>query len=282
MFLFYLNSKHQYHSRTIRNLFRSCPETKELQATNRFVELEKMNKKASVIVFAGMIRGEGLIYHWCKENNKNFIFVDHAYLNRGYNNNLNNEWMRVTYNEFTWNKFQSETSDRWIKNFSDKYSLSPWNLQDGKYILVLPPSEATKYLFPESVQWTEDAIQQVTKQVNLPLKIREKPDQPQIDAITNQVIGRLNFDHQTTIEQDLSGAKYVIAFNSAVTVQATLMGIPCICSSKSATYPVNSLFFKNPPEPNRQAWLDQLVHHQYTSVEIKTGEIWTMLRKYMG
>lgn len=281
MLLFYLNNKHQYHSRTIRNLFRSYPGEKELQPTNRFSDNEKINKRANTIVFAGMIRGEGLIYQYCQKNNKNFIFVDHAYLNRGYSNILNNEWMRVSYNGFSWNKFQEESSDRWDKYFSEQHKLAPWDLQAGNYILVLPPSEATKYFFPESISWTEEAVKTLTSQIKLPVKYRHKPDQPKVDAVTNQVVGRIHYDYETTIEEDLAKAKYVIAFNSAVTVQATLMGVPCICSHESAAYPVNTTFYGHPPEPNRQAWLNQLVHHQYTGIEIKTGEIWPMLEKYM-
>lgn len=283
MILFYINNKNANHARIIRNLYRSYPGEKGLQATPRFANNTKINSKASTIVFAGMIRGEGLIYDYCRNTGKNFLYVDHAYLNRGYSRTNDEEWMRITYNAFTWNKFQPEAPDRWNTYFADEHKLAPWNTHEGSKILVLPPSEATKYLFPESVEWTNNTVDELVKLTNLPVRIREKPSQPQIDRVSNQVIGRLKFDHDRSIEQELLTAKYVVAYNSAVTVQATLMGIPCICSNNSAAYPISIPLdkIKYPPEPNRQGWLDQLVHHQYTSAEMKSGNIWKLLEKYM-
>ena len=283
MILFYLNNKNNNQARIIRNLYRSCPHEKSLNATVRFEDNTKLNSKATTIVFAGMIRGEGIIFKYCQNTGKDFIYVDHAYINRGYNiSDSDNEWMRITHNRFTWNKILTESTDRWNKHFARTYQLSPWNSRDGKNILVLPPSQATKYLFPESVEWTEKAIKDITSQINAPVKIREKPKQPVIDPNTNQVIDRLDFNHGTTIDAELLNAKYVIAFNSAVPVQATIMGIPCITSIQSAAYPmsVNPERIKYPPEPDRQAWLNQLVHHQYTSTEMKSGSVWPMLDKY--
>lgn len=283
MIVFYLNNKNQHHSRIIRTLYRSCPYEKSLNATARFTDNTKINSKASVIVFAGMIRGEGLIYKYCQETGRNFIYVDHAYLNRGYDiNSPDTEWMRVTQNMFTWNKLQPETPERWKQYFAEKHHLAPWNTHEGKNILVLPPSEATKYLFPESVEWTESTVKELVSRVNAPVKIREKPKQPVIDPITNQVINRLDIDHATTIDEELMKAKYVVAFNSAVPVQATLLGIPCITSMYSAAYPISVTLdrIKYPVEPNRQEWLNQLVHHQFTTNEMKSGNIWPMLEKY--
>lgn len=284
MILFYINTANKNYARIIRDLYRSCPEEKMLKATSRFAEVEALNERADIIVFAGMIRGEGLIYNYCKEKKKNFLYIDHAYLNRGYNaKSPENEWLRITYNSFTWNKFRSEPSTRWDTYFANSFKLAPWRSNEGKHILVLPPSEATKYLFPESADWNEKMVDFVKERIDAPIKIRQKPDQPRIDKTTNQVVGRLNIKHSTTIDQDLLDAKYVIAFNSAVPVQATLMGIPCICSSESAAYPISIDLNKleDPPEPNRQEWLNQLVCHQYTSAEINSGAFWSMIKRYI-
>lgn len=282
MIVFYINVQNKNYARIIRNLYRSCPYEKMLQATNRF-SAEQLTR-ASAAVFAGMIRGEGLIYNYCKENQKNFLYVDHAYLFRGYNSKEDeNEWMRISYNSFTWNKSEFRPSDRWDKYFANSFNLSPWMGNEGKHILVLPPSEATKYLFPESIKWTENAVKLISSKINAPIKIREKPDQPKIDSITNQVIGRDVYNYETTIDEDLLNAKFVIAFNSAVPVQATIMGIPCYCSEESAAYPIsiNPEKIIDCPQPNRQAWLNQLVYHQYRTDEVKSGQFWAMIKEYM-
>lgn len=283
MIAFYINPQNQNHCRIVRHLYKSYPGEKNLLPTNRFYDNMKINIKASEIVFAGMIRGDGLIYKWCLENNKKFIYVDHAYLERGYNSrDADAEWMRISYNGFTWNKNVPEPPDRWNTFFKEKYKLSPWNAKRGKYVLFLPPSEATKYLFPDSREWTEKMIDELKKKIDLPIVVREKPDQPVIDVSTNQVLSRIKFDHGSTIDQDLANARFIVTYNSAVPVKGIIMGIPCITSTMAAAYPMSTTIDKinEAAEPNRQDWLNQLVYHQYKTSELKSGEVWNLLEKY--
>lgn len=283
MLLFYLNNKNVQQSRIIRNLFRSYTGEKQIQNTSRFFENQVLNNKAKVIIFAGILRGEGLIYRHCREKDKKFLYVDHAYLNRGYNaNSSHTEWMRITPSAFNWSLNSVEDDERWNQYFSSKYQLSSWNKHDGKKILVLPPSEATKSLFPESVEWTNNAIDEISKITTSPIHIREKPEQPIVDFNTNQVIDRKFFTHEKTIEEEMLEAKLIVTFNSAVPVTGTILGIPCYCSPYAAAYPmnINLNYLNNPPEPNRQAWLNQLVYHQYTGEEMKNGKVWDLLKKY--
>lgn len=283
MILFYINNKHSHHSRFIRNLYQSCKDEKMLQSTKRFLTNQRLNEKAALIVFAGILRGDGLIYQYCKEYNKNFLYVDHAYLYRGYNSvNPDNEWLRITPNNFTWNKNQSESVERWNQYFAKSFPLSPWKSNNGKNILVLPPSSATKYLFPESQEWMERTIDEITRRTNAIVRIREKPLQVNVDPITNEVVSGFDVKHDKTIDQELAEAKCIVTFNSAVPVLGTIRGIPCYCSPQSAAYPMNINLddINNPPEPNRQNWLNQLVYHQYTTNEIISGKFWKLIEKY--
>lgn len=283
MILFYLNSKNVHQSRIIRNLFRSYPGEKNIQNTSKFPDNTVLNNKAKMIVFAGILRGDGLIYRFCKDNNKKFLYVDHAYLNRGYNSaSSQNEWMRITPNAFNWHLNVQESNERWDAFFSEKFKLSDWNTHGGKKILVLPPSEATKALFPESVEWTKNAIDEISRRTTSPIHIREKPDQPIVDFNTNQVLDRKTFTHEKTIDEEMLESKLIVTFNSAVPVLGTILGIPCYCSPYAAAYPMNiNLNYLNiSPEPKRREWLNQLVYHQYNSEEMKNGKVWDLLKKY--
>jgi hypothetical protein len=283
MILFYLNNQNQNHARIIRNLFRSYQGKKEIQTTLKFAQSTALNQKANLIVFAGIIRGDGLIYKYCIENKKNYLYVDHAYLNRGYNTKSDdNEWMRITYNAFNWSTSRIETGDRWNTFFANKHILYPWNSNNGKNILVLPPSEATKLLFPQSVEWTEKAIEEIAKRTTALIKIREKPNQPVVDIHTNQVIDKKIYTHENTIEEELANAKLIVTFNSSVTVTGTILGIPCYCSPYAASYPMSIDLDQLDMlvEPKRQEWLNQLVYHQYNTTEMKNGKVWTLVNKY--
>ena len=283
MILFYLNNKNQQHTRFLRALYRSCPYEKRLQSTSRFATSAKLNEEASLIVFAGILRGDGLIYQYCKKNNKNYLYIDHAYLYRGYNGrDPGSEWMRLTHNAFNWSKNQIEPVDRWNQYFARNFALSPWKNNSGKYILVLPPSSATKFLYPESEEWMKRTIDEISKKTNLPIKIREKPFQPVVDPNTNNVIQAITHETSTTVEADMLDAKLIVTFNSAVPVMGTVLGIPCYCSPHAAAYPMNIDldYINNPPEPNRQQWLNQLVYHQYLTSEMESGKVWKLLEKY--
>lgn len=283
--MFYLNQQSQSQSRFIRALYKSYTGIKLLQSTNKFLENEKINESASMFVFAGMLRGEGLIYRYCQTNKKPFLYVDHAYIERGYNLSLpHKEWMRVTPNAFTWAQNIPESGDRWEKYFEQKYPLRAWNSYGGKKILVLPPSEATKFLFPESVDWMNETLEKIAKVSNAEIRVREKPKQPTVDPVTNQVTGRLDITHTRTIEGDMASAKCIITFNSAVPVMGTILGIPCYCSPHAAAYPMNIDLnnIDNPPEPDRINWLKQLVYHQYRTPELIDGTFWNMITKYIS
>lgn len=283
MILFYVNHRGNKHqANVIRELYRSFKGPKMLQSTSRFVFNEKLNNTATTIVFAGILRGEGNIYKWCLEKGKNFLFVDHAYLERGYNTDYSKQWMRITPNAFTWSRNEVETPDRWQKYFANKYKLMPWNSHNGSKILVLPPSRATIELFPESVAWMEATINKISQVTNAEIRIREKPDQPLVDT-NNEVTGRITFAHEKSIETEMMESKCIVTFNSAVPVMGTILGIPCYCSPNAAAYPmsIDLTQIDNPPEPQRQRWLDQLVFHQYTGDEIKNETAWNIMSKYL-
>lgn len=285
MILFYINPEKLKQARFVRYLFRSYEGEKQAASTSRLDLTDSILAKADMIVFTGILRGEGLIYRYCLENNKKFLYIDHAYLERRYNpQNSHNEWTRITPNAFTWSRNQIESSDRWESYFAHKYPLLPWNVHGGKKILVLPPSEATKAIFPESVAWIENTINEIKKRTSLPIYIREKPSQPTVDVESNRVTGRLNFDHPNTIDQDMQEARCIVTFNSAVPVLGTIRGIPCYCSPHAAAYPMNINLdeIDNPREPERQSWLNQLVYHQYTSEELKNGKFWGMIKRYLS
>ena len=281
MIVFYFNKEQTHHTRMIQHLHNSFPGEKRLYPTAMFQRNARINQVATIIVFAGMIRGEGMIYQWCKANDKRFLYIDHAYLNRGYDRtNPNSEWMRITDSDFSWNKMEYRPQDRWLQYFADLYPrLNPWHRNRNKpNILLLPPSSATKYLFPDSENWTEQMTRLIKRNSNKEIIIREKPLQPQINNL-NQLIGLEKFIHEKTIEQELDDASLVVTYNSAVAVQATILGIPSISHPTGVGHKMSVKWdeIDNPPEPPRQYWLNQLVYHQYRTQEMIDGTIWKML-----
>jgi len=278
MIIFYKNPLQNRHERLIEILYNSCPYEKKLYTTEKFAANARLNQRATALVFAGMIRGDGLIYKWCKQNGKRFFYLDHAYLNRGYNTgDPNNEWFRITDSDFLWNKMEHKTAERWNEYFAEQYALKPWSLK-GKNILVLPPSQATQFIFPKSKLWLNHTLRILEKYTSKNVIIREKPTQ-QIISVNNQIVKPLKFDHKTTIEQELENAYAVVTYNSGVTVQATIEGIPVFCDQNNSAAPITNRIedIENPLFQNREPWLNQLVHHQYRTKEMMDGTVWQWL-----
>lgn len=278
--LFYANPNHKQHVRLIKHLYESYEGEKLIQPTSRFTANLKLNILADTIVFAGFIRGDGIIYNWCVDNRKRFLYLDHAYLNRGYNNeNPDDEWVRITDSKFTHNTIMQRSSLRWDTYFAEKFPIKPYS-PPGDNILVLPPSHATQYLFPGSKAWMDQTIDKIKAVTGCPTVIREKPMQVKVDA-ANNTHNRVEYDHTRTIEQELKLARCVVTFNSAVPVLATTMGIPVITSNVAAAWPMSIPIetIENPVEPDRESWLHQLVHTQYMTKELINGDFWSMINE---
>jgi len=77
----------------------------------------------------------------------------------------------------------------------------------------------------------------------------------------------------------LEDAFAVVTYNSGVTVQATLEGIPIICDQNNAASPISNRIeeINSPVFGPREQWLHQLVHHQYRTREMMDGTVWQML-----
>jgi hypothetical protein len=241
----------------------------------------RLNNHAKVIVFAGMIRGEGNIYKWCSLRNKRFLYIDHAYLDAGYKSDPKKEWMRITDSGFLWNTIEDRPTDRWDAHFGSSYGtgLGSWMTnRDKKNILVLPPSLSTQWLFPESKTWLQQTLRELEPYTDKEIIIREKPLQPVIDQ-ANNIVDKSKYVHTKTIDQELADAYMVASYNSAVTVKATMMGIPVFTSQNCAAAPmsINLDQISDPPEPNRSRWLQQLVYHQFRTSEMSDGTVLDML-----
>lgn len=279
MIIFYYNKVQKDHTRLINHLYNSYRGEKLLEPTSTFGRNARLNMKASAILFAGIIRGEGLIYKWCMENKKRFFYLDHAYLERGYRpRSPGSEWFRITDTGFTWNKFENKQFDRWDRFFAKKYPIQPWRANNGQDILVLPPSLATKYLFTSAETWTDQILRKLKEVTDRKIIVREKPNQPIIND-RNHVIDRVIYEHANNIYKELQNTHCVVTYNSAVPVEATILGIPCYSSPQGSSFPINIDIdnIDKPTEPNREAWLHQLIHHQYNTDEMINGEVWRLL-----
>jgi hypothetical protein len=96
---------------------------------------------------------------------------------------------------------------------------------------------------------------------------------------------RTFFEGGKGLQEDLSGARFVVSYNSNVLTQAVLQGIPSFCYDiRSMASPVclTPDQLANPKHAqfiNREPWLHNLAYTQWTRKEIRDGQAWNHLKK---
>ena len=240
----------------------------------------------------GILRGTGLLLKEAALRNVDYYYMDHAYFNPGYSGK---GWMRITKNDHACTTLRDISADRWNGfNKHHGYDNQPWkqNSERGDIILICPPTNAICWYFGLDLDWGEKIAHKL--RTFLPphdharIKIRRKPKEPLVDDKGNLIELR-SYEQTGTLENDLANAHCVIAYNSMVALQATMMGIPVITGSHSCCTNVSfdlQLFETqqhpstfNAEHANRSRMLYWLASNQWKMKEIENGSAWRMLQE---
>lgn len=227
-----------------------------------------------LIIISGILRGTGLVYKACVEQKRDFLFVDHAYFNKGYDHP---GWMRITKNRHTFGPaLRGRLNDRFNQYFSKQYQFEKWQGSSNGPILVLPPTNAISWLF-NAHTWEDTILSDIRKYTDHPIKVREKPEDPIVDARGNLLRMDRHTSKDVPLSEDIKNARAVIVYNSNSAIECLRMGVPVICHENCAAYPIsfnisdlsNTAILNR--EPNRQGLFNDLAYSQFTLEEMKQG-----------
>ena len=246
------------------------------------------------IITLGILRGTGHLLKDAARKNIDRYYIDHAYFEPGYEGDC---WLRISKNKHTVNYIKQVSSFRWEKFFSKKYKILPWkNFHErGKNILLIPPTNAISWYFRES-SWENkiltDLENYLPKETLKSIKVREKPNEPMVDHKGNYLGIRQNKTKDSvSLEEELSNASIVIAYNSQVALEATLRGIPVIVNKHNCCFGLsfklsdlkqgiqNNIFDE---EPDRLSLCKWLSYCQFTFEEIKNGFAWKTINNFQN
>ena len=236
----------------------------------------------------GILRGTGMMYKEAQNRGVDYYYMDHAYFNSGYSGK---GWMRITKNGHSCTTLRDVGSGRW-KAVKGKNRVQPWryNHERGSKIIICPPTNAVAWY--QGIQYDWGATVKGKLEAMLPpeehsrIIIRNKPTEPIVDNIGNLIEIRRNVQ-EGSLEDDLRNAHCVIAYNSMVALQATILGIPVIVGDISCCNRIGFELevFKRGPypdlfnrEPDRAALLYWLACNQWKMREIEDGTAWRHLR----
>jgi hypothetical protein len=216
---------------------------------------------ASSIIMFGIKYGNGKLYRMCEQNNVTFFYVDHAYFNRAkaFHGDV---CMRISKNRHVAGPIVPRPSDRF-----DSFGLSvdAWRGGQGDVVLILPPSDYIKD-FCGCNTWLVDTVA-ILESLNLGKEI---------------VIRHKGADGPTLADQ-LRNCYAMVTFNSSAAVEATLRGVPVVCTDMCCCAPI-SFDYKDlsdsstmSVEPNRSGLLNHLAYSQFTLKEFYNGSAWKIL-----
>ncbi len=243
------------------------------------------------IIVHGILRGTGLALKEAKKRCIDRFYIDHSYFVPGYSGE---GWNRISRNSLTANYFKSVDDDRW-NDIKNKVKIEPWksSSERGKQILIIPPTHAVSWFYQDK-NWLNNLILYFKQNFNEDflkrINIRKKPKEPVVDKYGN-LLGLRNIDikNQNSIEDDLENAAVVIAFNSHVSIEATLKGIPVIVDKNNPCWNISYKLsdineglnnYKFDQEPDRLKLFKWLCYCQYNINEVKNGLAWELIEKF--
>lgn len=222
----------------------------------------------------GILRGYDKLIEYCKENNKNYIYVDHSYiLARG---ESKGQRFRVTRNSAQAIDMKPHQSERWKML---ERSIQSWR-SEGKNIVICPPTPAMCSYY-KLQNWTNETIKIIKQHSNRPIVIRMKPNEVNVlekeQGIWPIKIRNKKNINQRPLNEELEDAFCVVTFNSNVAVEALLNGVPAFVSKYSIAAPVCETDLSKIETPKRidlQPWLNHIAYSQFSANEIRSGMLW--------
>lgn len=263
----------------------------------RFQQISKFKKSGfdgtlrpgiDAVASLGVLRGTGIMFQEAVKAGVDYYYLDHAYFEPGY---AGDGWMRIVKNAHTVSWTGPSTGDRYRQLFQKKYPILPWKSNEtrGDKIVVCPPTDAVRWYANLTYDWTENIVSQLKNILpqshHRRIVVRPKPNEPMVDSIGN-LTGFKKNANQGSLDKDLQNAQCVIAFNSMVSLKATLQGIPVISGNYNCCSPIsfqmhdigNPIVFNTEPT-HRNDLIYWLADNQWNIKEIEQGIAWEELTK---
>ena len=207
------------------------------------------------------------IYDFCKDNNRDFYFVDTGY----YGNKKNKNWHRVTLNDVQYcGTLRDVPADRYIKANGYNKKFTP-----GSKILLCPPSEKAMQFYGEDLDtWMETTLTEIKKHTDREIVVRLKKSRK--ERVLQHTI-------QDALQDDIH---CLVTYNSIAAIEALMEGKPAVVLGQNAASSLcsNDLSkIENPlvPTPDEVMYLlSNLAYHMFTVTELHDGTAWKMVQEW--
>lgn len=234
------------------------------------------------ILFSGRMAGNKNVWDQAHHDKKPIIVLEVGALNRDHTWKMGIGGIN---NDAQWCKPYEE-------NRAAKLGLEikePTSTKEFITICTQRPDSQQWVGMPSVKDWVLEQIEYVVNlEMNLPVVVRPHPRDKFTDfSFLNNINTSVNiyydspkilegtydsFNHKEIFER----SAFVVNHSSGPGVQAVLSGLDTITGVSSLAWPVA---LNNPEYKDKEEWLEELAHTEFTTNELATGEPWTNLKK---
>lgn len=181
----------------------------------------------------------------CRKEGKHYLYIDHAYFNRGYEGGC-----------FRFCKDHYHTTD-WRPSDKKIPKTAPWH--EGDTIIVIPPAPMVEKIY-NARGWLRETLDTLAQHTDKRIVIKQKGD------------GRL--------ADMLKTAHALVSYGSVAEVEAALAGVP-VFTTCGPSLPVAQTDFskiETPIYPDREKWLSALAGAEWHLSEL--DKAWSRLYEH--
>ncbi len=244
-----------------------------LQASGIATHENSMSADAAVVwsaLWSGRMRGNRAVYQHYRQLGRPVIFVEVGALYRG------NTW-KISVNNITADGYYGHTEDLdWDRPKKLNISVAQPIELHPHVVLALQHTQSLQLADVDYAQWILSSVEQLRNHTDRHIVVRPHPRcrMPQI-LLPNDV--EIQLPEKLINTYDSFDMRYnchaVVNLNSGPGIQAAIAGIRPVVASNSLAAPVGVDFanIEQPYDVDRDLWLTEICHTEYTVEEIKRG-----------
>ena len=235
-----------------------------------------------------------MIYENQMQRGKKCVIVD-SNLFLAYDKNNSKTYLRYSFNGIFANTGEycnaPEHVDpaRWNQLKNDLgIEVKPWKKRQDGHILIACQRDGGWSMQGQNVlQWLERTVKMIRNEIDSPIVVRFHPGDKLRDTYPAK-IKHLDVipSMSKTLFDDLQNARAMVGHNSSPSIIAAIEGVPVFLTDagRSQAKEIANTNFKNlshPDDFDRGAWLEKLAMCHWKLDELKSGECWKHMRKFI-
>jgi hypothetical protein len=179
--------------------------------------------------------------------------------------------------------------DRWQQISKDHgINLKPWRTQGNHILICTQRNGGWSMKGFDVVEWLEKTVTEIRKYTARPIIVRAHPGDKNAINYLNSKDPRWSISNAEKITDDFINAWAVITYNSSPAVAAAIEGIPVFVTDPrpqvSQAFEVANTelsLIESPKLFERQQWIEKTSMSHWNFQQLKSGEAWQHIRKYI-